>query len=94
MLKTLFGDAKGKKENEEVSGSQFLREQVVQIRQQLQLAEDTFNLLDDEALLDALIYRIKALNLYYDHLLKLTRLEEQAGSEAEVREERISEVMG
>ena len=96
MLRSFWGTDKTEKEGSTnpAGNASILREQANQVRQQIQLAEDVYNLLDDEVLTDALIYRIKALNLYYEHLLRLARMEGALPEDAGRHEERISEVMG
>ncbi|MEA5010309.1 MAG: DUF2508 family protein [Angelakisella sp.] len=95
MSQFLFDITKGITENTQGhSRLDFLKEQAAQVRQQLLIAEETFNLAQDEALLDATIYQIKALNLYYQYLLSMARAQDDSCIVSAVKEERISEVMG
>lgn len=55
-----------------------LREQINNVKMQIALVDDLFNLTDDEDLIEACIYQSKAFWCYYRYLLKLAK--EQPGT--------------
>ncbi len=93
MLKAFFCGETQTSESPAEREIRLLREQAAQVRQEICMAEDAFNLLDDDLLVDALSYRIKALNLYYDYLLQLARRQGEAAGQ-QMQMERIGEMMG
>lgn len=47
------------------------------VQKEIELAEDMFNLAEDEDLLDAATYKLKSLTIYREFLLKTLRAEQQ-----------------
>ena len=52
------------------------RRKIAQVRMQLACAEDLFNFVTDEDMLDSCIYQLNSLQLYYGFLMRQVRQEE------------------
>ncbi len=78
MLAGMFDSICAAKAEKDSGKRDVLREQIDNVKMQISLVEDLFNLTDDEDLIDACIYQSKAFWCYYRYLLKLAK--EQTGS--------------
>ena len=69
MLNSIFDDLSAPQASDPVGMEAALLRQIDSIKEKMKLAEELFDLSDDEALTDACIYQIKALGSYYRYLL-------------------------
>ena len=69
MLNSTFDDFPNTQQFDSLDQEAVLLRQIEAIKQKMKIAEDLFDLSDNEALTDACIYQIKALGSYYRYLL-------------------------
>ncbi len=73
MLNSIFDELPNTQPLDLADQQAVLLKQIESIRQKMKLAEDLFDLSDDEALTDACIYQMKALGSYYRYLMEEAR---------------------
>lgn len=69
MLNSIFDELPNTPHPDIANQQAVLLQQIESIRQKMKLAEDLFDLSDNEALTDACIYQMKALGSYYHYLM-------------------------
>lgn len=69
MLNGIFDVLPAEQQSDVTNEEAALLQQIRSIKYKMKLAEDLFDLSDDETLTDACIYEMKALNSYYLYLL-------------------------
>lgn len=69
MLNSIFDELPNTPHLDAADQQAVLLQQINSIRQKMKLAEDLFDLSDNEALTDACIYQMKALGSYYHYLI-------------------------
>ncbi|MBQ8670593.1 MAG: DUF2508 family protein [Oscillospiraceae bacterium] len=69
MLSGIFDVLPAEQQSDVTNEEAALLQQIRSIKHKMKLAEDLFDLSDDETLTDACIYEMKALNSYYLYLL-------------------------
>ena len=73
MLNGIFDVLPAEQQPDVTNEDSALQQQIRSIKHKMKLAEDLFDLSNDEALTDACIYEMKALNSYYLYLLGQAR---------------------
>ena len=73
MLNGIFDVLPAEQQSDVTNEEAALLQQIRSIKHKMKLAEDLFDLSDDETLTDACIYEMKALNSYYHYLLSEAR---------------------
>jgi len=69
MLNGIFDVLPAEQQSDVTNEEAALLQQIRSIKYKMKLAEDLFDLSNDESLTDACIYELKALNSYYLYLL-------------------------
>lgn len=69
MLNSIFDELPNTPCPDAANQQAVLLQQIDSIRQKMKLAENLFDLSDNEALTEACIYQMKALNSYYHYLM-------------------------
>ena len=73
MLNSIFDELPHTPHHDIANQQAVLLQQIDSIRQKMKLAEDLFDLSDNDALTEACIYQIKALGSYYRYLMDEAR---------------------
>ena len=69
MLNSIFDELPNTPHHDVTNHQAVLLQQIDSIRQKMKLAEDLFDLSDNDDLTEACIYQIKALGSYYHYLM-------------------------